>query len=340
MTRHGNLLTKRRYVITVAAFAVVFVAALLVAPHFGAASVDVGAVLTGAGTPAHVDILVFQRFPRVLLAALAGGALALAGVVFQALLRNPLATPYTMGVAGGGALGAVMAMLVPCLHGSWGPLSTVQLFALLGALVNISIVYGLAKARGHFTTSGILLAGVTLGLISSALILFVRYLASPHMLMAMDRWLMGGVDVEGYTELAALLPMLLPGLVILFALGREFDQFVLGEELAAGRGVNVGAVKLVAFLGGSLVTAAVVSMVGPIGFVGLLVPHTVRRIVGPDHRLLLPASFFAGGAFLVAADTVARTIVAPAQLPVGVLTAMMGGPFFLVLLVRSRRIDG
>lgn len=339
MTRRGRLLTARRFCLTILVFVVILIVVMTAAPFVGPTKIDVVAGLRGQGTPADRDIFLFQRLPRVVLSALAGAALALVGVTFQALLRNPLATPYTMGVAGGGALGAAIAWIVPGLTIEWGPISTVQLFALAGALVNISVVYMLARARGHFTTTGILLAGVTLGLLSSALILFVRYLASPHLLVAMDRWIMGGVDVQGYGKIASLLPMLLPGVAVLLSLGREFNQLAFGEELAAGRGVDVTQVKLTAFVAGSLVTAAAVSVVGPIGFVGLLVPHTMRRIVGPDHRLLLPVSFLAGGAFLILADTVARTINPPAELPVGVLTAMLGGPFFLIILVRSRRVD-
>jgi len=291
----------------------------------------------GRAAPQDVNIVLEQRLPRVLLGLLAGGALAAAGAVFQALLRNPLATPHTLGVSAGAALGAVVAISLDWTGPRLGPLSPVQFFALVGALLSVGIVYALARRKEVFSPMKLLLAGVTLGLISSAMIMFVRFISDPQKLVIVDRWLMGGLDVQGYRSIASVLPILLPAVVLLFTEAGAMNQLALGEEIAVGRGVDVPAVRLEAFLGGSVLAAAVVSVAGPIGFVGLIIPHALRAVFGPDHRLLLFLCFFGGGAFLAVADTFARSAFAPSELPVGVLTAMLGGPFFLILLVASGR---
>ncbi len=299
---------------------------------------EVARILTGGhASSLNLNIVLMQRLPRVLLGLLAGGGLAVAGAVFQAMLRNPLATPHTLGVSAGGALGAVLAISLGwTAPGIWlvGP---VQFFALAGALVNVGVIYLLARRRETFSPLKLLLAGITLGLISSAMIMFVRFISDPHKLVMVDRWLMGGLDVHGYRSVASVLPLLLPALVLLLGEAGAMNQLALGEEMAEGRGVNVHAVQVECFLAGSLLTAGVVSVAGPIGFVGLIVPHMLRAVFGPDHRVLLVVAFFGGGAFLAVADTVARSAFAPSELPVGVLTAMLGGPFFLILLITMVR---
>ncbi len=281
-------------------------------------------------------IVTEQRLPRIALAFIAGGGLAIAGAVFQALLRNPLATPHTLGVSAGGALGASAGILfgVP----AWGvPLVTpVQVFSLAGSLCVVSVIYLLARDRERFSTMRLLLAGVTIALICSAMIMFIRYLVDPEKLVILDRWMMGGLGVIGWDALLSILPLYIPAALLLFAEAGRLNQLVFGEELAAGRGINVRAAQIRIFIAGSALTSAVVSVAGPIGFVGLIVPHAMRLFVGPDHRLLMPVSFLAGGAFLSVADTAARTLFAPSELPVGVLTAMLGGPFFLYLLMSRR----
>jgi iron complex transport system permease protein len=288
----------------------------------------------------------------VCLAFLAGAALALTGAVFQALLRNPLATPYTLGVASGGSLGAVLSLFLPTLAhrlgseragtvlaavaAGVGPFTGTQVCSVAFSFLMVALIYALARGRSRISTMGLLLAGVTLGLICSAAILLIRYLSEPTLVVIMDRWLMGGLDVTGWGGVWPVLPILIPGAAILLVEARKYDLMTFGDELAAGRGINVARLQKVSFFGGSLLTASVVAMAGPIGFVGLIVPHTVRRLVGPDHRLVLPCVFFAGGAFLVVCDTVARTAFSPQELPVGIITALLGGPFFLYLLVRGR----
>ena len=318
-----SLLTPARCLLRIAAYAVPCLAVLAVAPLVGSHRTT-------------STILWDLRVPRVVLGFLAGGTLALAGASLQVILRNPLATPYTLGVTGGGALGAFIAFATPGLTLTLGPLSTVQLFALAGCGLTLGLIYVLARRPQGISMGMLLLAGVTIGILCGALILLVRYLVSPHVLLAMDRWVMGGLDVVGYRELSGVLPFLLPGLGFLVLQMPVLNHLSLGEEMAAGHGVDVAAVHREVFLGAGLATAAVVSVTGPIGFVGLIVPHAVRRLSGFDHRVILPASFLLGGAFLVACDALARTIVAPSEMPVGILTALIGGPIFIHILLRRR----
>ena len=322
-----------------AAFAAgLFAAAVLISPLFGAEPVNIRqafAALSGnAPAGRDFDIVFMQRFPRALLGAVAGGALGLCGAAFQAVLRNPLATPYTLGVASAGSLGAVIVVGLG-LTATWGPFSSLQAGALIGAALDVALVTLLAGRLRSGGTSSLLLAGITVSLVAAAMMMLVRYLSSPFRLAEMDRWLMGGLDVVGYRPLAGIFPVLFPGIALVLMHTRAVDQLSLGRGMAESRGVDVAALRRDVFIGGSLVTAAVVSAAGPIGFVGLIVPHAVRRLVPKDHRVIYPVSFAAGGAFLVLADTFARTLMAPQELPVGILTAAIGGPLFLWILAKS-----
>ncbi len=317
----------------------VFVIALLIAPFIGGTKIPFRDILFMGQSDlssVHVEIFWYQRVPRVILAACVGGSLALVGACFQVILHNPLAEPYTLGVTGGASVGAVSAILIPGLLISWGPFSTVQLFSLLGAMLALFFLYFVSKQLDGFAIHTLLLAGITISIVSAGLILGFRYVASPNYLMQMDRWLMGGLDVVGYRELSALFPLLLPGLGLLFSCMVEVNHLSLGEELAAGHGVDVASVQRRIFFGGGLTTAAVVSLSGPIGFVGLIIPHAVRGLSGYDQRIVLPGSFLLGGAFLVACDTIARTILSPRELPVGIITALIGGPVFIRILLKRR----
>lgn len=312
---------------------------IFVAPFFGSERLALDNVLGALFSDrAHVDadIFFYLRIPRVLLAFLVGGSLAVAGSALQVMLRNPLAEPFVLGIAGAGAVGAVIAISIPGFLVCAGPFSSVQIFTLLGSIVCIGGIYWLTRSPLGVSMTTILLAGVTINIFCGAAILLVRYLVSPHLLVAMDRWMMGGLDVVGYRELSGLLPLLLPGLALLFMQGHALNQLAFGEEMATGHGVNVALVQKQILLGTGLTTAAAVSMAGPIGFVGLIVPHAVRRLSGLDHRVVLPASFCLGGAFLTVCDLVARTVVAPTEMPVGIITAMLGGPIFLRILLKRR----
>lgn len=294
-----------------------------------------GVLLGSQGFDATSRVILFElRLPRVLLALAVGGALAVAGLTFQTLFRNSLAEPYTLGVASGAALGAVLALLLAG-GASFLGFSLTAAASFAGALAVTFVLLGLAR-RGLETTA-LLLAGVALALSCSAVILFVQYVADPSRSFRMVRWMMGGLAVVGYREVLWAVPWVVAGTCGLWLLRGELDQMLTGEELAASRGVDVDRLRLVALAAASLMVGALVAVTGPIGFVGLIVPHLGRRLVGQNHLVLLPACLLGGGVFLALADLVARRVMAPAELPVGILTALLGGPFFLWLLVSRRR---
>jgi iron complex transport system permease protein len=311
-------------------------AACLLAPLVGSTHISLARAFDRSIPFAdNVDAQIFfvARMPRVLTGAVVGSTLAAAGVVMQALLGNPLATPFTLGVSTGSALGAVLAITFGSSAG--GALASVPLASLAGAIVASSIVYVLATRPGRpISTMVLLLAGVTLNAFFSALILFVQYAADFTQAYRTIRWLMGDLDVGSFAPIVASLPLVAASLGIFAYLPRSLNLLSVGADTAATRGVDVGRTQRLAFLSASLATAAAVSLAGPIGFVGIVVPHLVRLMVGVDHRVVLPASAFFGAAFLVGCDLIARTVIAPVEVPVGVVTAMLGGPFFLWLLVR------
>jgi iron complex transport system permease protein len=256
-------------------------------------------------------------------------------VVFQAMLRNPLATPFTLGVSAGASLGA---MLVIVFGGALtlGPLSTVPAASFAGAAAATALVYWLATRHGHaLSTSVLLLAGVTLNSFLSAIIMFVQYFADFAQIYRAVRWIMGDLDVGGFDTLLASLPLVVVAFALFALLPSSLNLLSVGKDAAAARGVDVARAQRIAFFSASVATAAAVSVAGPIGFVGIVLPHLVRLMVGVDHRIVLPASALFGAAFLVACDLLARTILSPVEIPVGVVTALIGGPFFLWLLVRK-----
>ncbi len=328
---------RRRLALTIGAFGALALAACLLAPLVGTTRISLPRVFDrGLPFADNVDAQIFfiARLPRVLAAALVGGALALAGVVFQALLRNPLASPDTLGVSAGAALGAMLAITFHVDVSVMG-ISAVPIASFAGSLGALAIVYGLSTVRRRGTsTMVLLLAGVTLTTLISAVVAFVQYLADFADTFRTVRWLMGSLDVAGYAPIAAaLVPLALAGLGFA-TLPRVLDLVSLGAESAAARGVNVVRAERVALVSASLATGAAVSLAGPVAFVGIVVPHLVRLLVGADHRLVLPGSALFGAAFLIACDLVARTLLAPLELPVGIVTAVLGGPFFLWLLFR------
>jgi iron complex transport system permease protein len=324
---------RRRLVLQVGGVFLLAVVSCLVAPLIGTTHIRLGRVFDGSIPFAdNVDAQIFfvARLPRALAGALVGATLAMAGVVLQALLRNPLASPFTLGVSSGAALGAMLVMALRLHLTLWG-VSAVTLASFIGSLGAVGIVYALARARQRgFSTSVLLLAGVTLNSFFSALILFVQYLADSSEALRTMRWLMGNLDISSYGALLAAVPFAALACAGFAAL----NVLALDADAAASRGVNVVRVQQVAFFSASLATGAAVSLGGPIGFVGIIVPHVVRRLLGADHRIVLPAAACAGAAFLVACDVVARTLMAPLELPVGIITAIVGGPFFLWLLIR------
>lgn len=312
-------------------------AVLLCAPLLGSSPLDLGRALGGIGDPGCSDarVLFDIRVPRVLAGLLVGGCLSLAGAALQALTRNGLASEYTLGVAGGAALGAVTALRLGLAGSVLGlPFSSVA--ALAGAGLVAVVVLGWAR-RASLDPGGLLLAGVTVGLLCSAGILLVQYVSDATQSHLVVRWLMGGLDVVGYGSILGVLPFAVSGVLLVGLHAAELDQILQGDEVAEARGVAVRAVRPAVLAGVALLSAAAVSIAGPVGFVGLIVPHTVRLLAGVDHRRLAPLCFVWGGVFLAACDAVARTVLAPAEIPVGVLTALLGGPFFLWVLASRRR---
>lgn len=313
-------------------YALLFALALLILPWWGAEPISWTAIRAGGESPASL-ILFQQRIPRVLLALLVGGSLSMAGASLQVLFRNPLAEPWTLGVAGGAAVGAFIAQAVPGLQISWGLISGTQLLSLAGAAAVLGLIFSYAR-RTDAAPHTLLLAGVTISILSGSLIMLATYFISPFRFMAYHRWMMGGLDIIGYRDLASMLMLSFPGLMLLLFQARALNHLALGEETALGHGVDVGRVQRRTLLGAGLVTAACVTLAGPIGFVGLIVPHMLRRFSGYDHRIVLTGSFLLGGAVLGLCDGAARSLIAPTEIPVGVITAVIGGPVFLFLLGR------
>ncbi|MCK4559727.1 MAG: iron ABC transporter permease [Calditrichia bacterium] len=276
------------------------------------------------------------RLPRVVFAFLVGFSLAMIGVAFQALLQNELATPYTLGVASGGALGAVIAIKSGLVFTVFG-FTNIIFFSVGGSVLTILIIYLIAKSRAGLSPITLILTGVTISLLFSSLILFVHYLADFTETYRMIRWLMGGLQVTGWYYSLVLFPFVSLTFLYLFRKAVALNIISSGDEMALSKGVDVLRLQRGVFLISSVLVGIIVAFAGPIGFIGLIIPHLIRLIVGADHRKLLITAPIFGGTFLIWCDTFSRTIISPAELPVGIITAMLGGPFFIWLLIRQKR---
>lgn len=317
---------------------VILMVAATISLGSGAASLSVSTMLDvvmGRADPVDRSILVDLRLPRTVLATLVGGGLAISGAVFQALLRNPLADPYVLGVSGGAAVGAVIATIAGLVQvASW----SLPLAAFLGAVGAIVLVFVIAVRAGRtLDTHILLLAGVIIGAFFNAVILLLLTFADIESFRSAVFWMMGSLASASWGAVALAGFYVVPLAASLVFLARALNLLALGDETALFLGTRVDHVKVAVYLLASLIVAASVAACGVIGFVGLIVPHGLRMVWGSDHRFLLPASFLAGGAFLLLADTAARTLTAPAELPVGVITALVGVPLFMVILVRDKR---
>jgi len=309
---------------------------LCVAPFVGLERVGPESLFS-SGDAGKLKILWEIRLPRVAMAFLAGAALAVAGMAFQAMFRNPLATPFTLGVASGASLGAAVYIHLGVFGLSFSVLGIpgASWFALAGAMGTIGLVYGLTRTRHGFSTATLLLAGVAVSFFFSSLILFLQYISDPTRTFRILRWVMGALDrVVGFEDVLGVFPFVVTGCLIVLYLTHELNLVTTGDELAAARGVEVNRTKVVVFFAASLMVGAVVALCRALGFLGLMAPHICRLLTGADHRYLTPATLLFGGAFLVVCDTLARTLMAPTELPVGIITALLGGPFFLWLLLR------
>jgi iron complex transport system permease protein len=320
--------------------ALVLVGALLLAfllsvrlGHISLSTEEVLRALSGAGDPTHRRILFEIRLPRAVLGILVGGGLALAGSVFQALLRNPLAEPYILGISGGSAAGAVLVLSLGLVTVSSALLPAA---AFGGALLAVLLVFRVAaSADRSLDVRVLLLAGVVVGSFFTAVIALILALSEAQAVRSAVVWMMGSLYGVGWGSVGVVAAYTIPAALVLMSLARALNLMSVGEETASYLGTDVEAVKRIAYGVASLITAAGVAVAGIIGFVGLIVPHTLRLVVGSDQRILLPLSFLAGGAFLTFADLGARLILDPTEIPIGVITAFLGVPLFLVLLRRS-----
>ena len=289
----------------------------------------------------ETEILMRTRVPRVLLGMAIGGGMAACGVVLQALLRNPLACPQMLGVSGGASLGGILgliffpAWMVPIAGGLLGEISWVPLAAFIGALLSMALIYRLSLFRGRLHPYHLLLSGVIFNSFIAAVIMFLNSIVDFYQAQGLLFWLMGNLSTRAYLTVGFIAAYIGVGFLWLWSKGLALNLITLGEETALYLGVEIGSVQRQIFIASSLMIGAMVSVSGMIGFVGLMIPHVMRLIVGSDHRLLLPASFLAGAIFLAWADTLARMLFAPAELPVGIITAFFGAPFFLLLLYRE-----
>ncbi len=338
-----NLITSKKVITLSILLGLLFVLVILVSVTIGSVKVPplrsfrillqsiLG--LKGGGSETERTIILSLRLPRAILAGLVGAGLSVSGATFQALLRNPLADPYILGVSSGAAVGAIIAILLGLSTSSFG----LPLISFLGALLTVLIVFYFGRQDGKIHPNTLLLAGVIIGSFLSALIMFFISVSQKEELHTIIFWLMGDFSFSNARAILMIFPYILLGFFLLYLRSRQLNLILSGEENAVQLGVDVEKLKLVSYLSASLITAASVSVCGLIGFVGLIIPHAVRLIFGPDHRLLIPASALVGASFLIASDTVARTLLAPTELPVGVITAAFGGPFFIYLL-RTRKV--
>ena len=324
----------RNKILILISIAISAIIVMLIAPFIGMETISIKTIFNSAADNVKADIFWRIRIPRVITAFLAGGSLAISGMAFQAMFRNPLATPFTLGVSSGAAFGAALYVKIGIIYSFLG-ISGQAISALFGAMLSILIVYSLTQLKKGFSTATMLLAGVAINFFFSSLILFIQFLSDFTHSFRIIRWLMGGFEIVGYSAVINILPFIIIGSLVIFMLSMELNLLTLGEDLAISRGMSVTKVKTILFFATSLMIGAVVSVIGPIGFVGMMIPHITRLMIGSDHRQLSIANFIFGGAFLVFCDTLSRTLIAPAEIPVGVITALLGGPFFIWLLMRG-----
>jgi len=332
-----KLLTAKKLLWQIIIAITILVIVMLSCSLIGSKSISLKAVFSSENVDSEIntdyEIFVNVRLPRIILAALVGAALACSGVIFQALLRNPLADPYILGISSGAALGAIIAFISGVSWTLWGR-SPIAVFAFIGAMLTVWLVWAIGRSTGKSNVTGLLLAGVVVNAFFSAMIMFLTSIAKSEQVHATIFWLMGNMTEEKFEVLWLCGLVIIAGIIALFYIAPQLNAISFSEQDAKSMGIDTAKTHTIAFAVAALITAVAVSLSGLIGFVGLIVPHAVRLVFGPDHRQLLPLSGIIGAIFLVVADTLARTIVAPAQLPVGVVTAIIGGPFFLFLLIK------
>lgn len=310
-------------------FPIFVILSILVEHIFGITFID--------DIPENIDMIVWQiRFPRVLLAFCVGASLSLAGAAFQGLLRNPLADPYTIGVSSGAAFGAVCVLYFQITISALG-MYTLPFVAVISGLITLLLVFTITHlSKRGLSVETIILAGIIMSSFIGAVNSLIIALSNREDMSQILYWLMGNVGMRGWSYVALIVPFLIIGALLLLTRYRDLNAMALGEHSAQHLGVEVKRSKVIILIGASLLTGAAVAVSGSIGFVGLVIPHLVRMIVGPNHRHVLPLSMFIGGGYLILADVIARTVVAPKELPIGVITAIIGTPVFALLLIRQK----
>ncbi len=294
-------------------------------------------IINSEGTrPVYRTILFKIRLPRIILSFLVGSALATSGVILQGLIQNPMADPYIVGTSAGAGLGVTLALVLN-LNFTFLGLNSVPLFAFIGAVMTVLLVYNLARQGSKVPVVHFLLAGMAVGFLLSALTSLLMILGIKDYYKIIY-WMLGSFAKSGWKEVYIILPYLMIGILVSLYLSKDLNLLLVGEEAAYNMGVNIERVKKIILITAALLTASAVSVSGVIGFVGLIIPHIVRLMIGPDHRRLIPAASIIGGGFLLISDTIARTVAAPTEIPVGIITALFGGPFFLYQLRKSRKI--
>jgi iron complex transport system permease protein len=332
-----QLLTKKKLILQITLAFTVLIVVMLICSLKGPQQISLKSVFapSSASNSINPDYEIFMhvRLPRIILACIVGAALAGSGVVFQVLLRNPLADPYILGISSGAGLGSIIAVVSGFSWTLWGR-SPIAVFAFIGAIGTIWLVWFIGRLTGKSNVTGLLLAGVVVNAFFSAVIMFLISVTQSSKVYSTIFWLMGNISEEDILVLWMGAGFIIAGTIALFYISPQLNAISFGIDDARSMGINTSRIQLTAFAIAALTTSIAVCLSGLIGFVGLIVPHGVRLVFGPDHRQLLPLSSIAGAIFLVIADTLARTIIAPAQLPVGVITAVVGGPFFLLLLIK------
>lgn len=314
---------------------IVLLATMFIGLSAGAAGGGAGAVmrsLLAAGSGEHLlhDIIWRLRLPRVLLAALLGATLSLGGMVFQALLRNPLAEPYILGISGGSAIGAIIGILL-----GWARFPGVWLAAFAGSLATLAVLFLMSAGRAFLRTNNLLLSGVMVNAFCAAVIMFLVSMAQDSRLHNIIFWLMGDLGAAAFGNVAALAATVIPCFILIFFRSHAMNLMSMGSDMAHSMGVNVKSTTALLLIVTSLMVSATVSLCGLVGFVGLVIPHMLRLVLGPDHRVLAPACILGGGAFMVLCDVLARTLPEQGEMPVGVISALIGAPLFIYLLRKS-----
>jgi len=300
--------------------------AMLAGISFGAIRLNLREIFSYQNSP-----ILHLRLTRVVLGLVAGAGLAVAGVIFQGILRNPLAEPYVLGVSSGAGLGAVLALLLNL------GMAFLPVAAFLGAASTMFIVYNLAKVNSKVSTQGLLLSGVIVGAVFASLLLFFVSISPNEAMHSITWWLLGSLQLSDIKLLVVVSILIIAGICVAFYFGRDLNAISLGEEEAYHLGINVETIKKILFIVASLITGSIVCICGIIGFVGLIIPHAIRLVVGSDHRLVIPASAISAGIFLILADTISRTVMPPIEVPIGVITALIGGPIFILLLRKKQK---